>query len=172
MTIIIPNNPTLVVSKSGSSVSVREERSDLVVSQSNDTLTIASDQTETLFVSSPGPQGPPGEIGQVQFNVLATPGQTVIVDSLPASLVDTVKWILSARDSVNDLRRSMEITANHSAGSASHSVAYILGKSQLLNIADIDVEIQSGNLNLSITNNYTETLTISVARIKIDTVNL
>ena len=172
MTIITDSEQTLVLSSSESTILVRSETTGVVISQEQEPIIVSSEETKTIYIGSPGPQGPPGQIGQVQFNTIAPSTQTTIVDSLSTSLFRGAKWILTAHDSVNNLTRYMEIAGIHSNSTPSHAIGPALGATSILAVTDVDVVIQSGNLNLTVTNNHTENLTISVARIKIDSVTL
>lgn len=172
MTIIKDSKTKLVLTSTNTVILIKTDSGSLIVNQNQDKTVVSSEKRETLFVTSPGPQGPPGNVGQFQFNKKVEVGNTEVIDGVPTSLVDHVRWIVVARDGTNDLRRSFEVSANHSSGSPSHVLSYLFGPTALMAVGDIDVQIQSGNLNLLISNNYTEDLILSVIRLKIDTVTI
>jgi len=127
--------------------------------------TTVIDTTEPIVIVAACEQGPPGQDGAGLVEVASGPvsnGNTEVADSVLLSAARSVKWIVTITDSVAGDFKSYEVLAVHNGAIVLYSVYGIVGDAISV-FTNVVVNVSS--MELQLTNNSTNDLTIKVQRI-------
>ena len=106
-----------------------------------------------------------GIVGTTKRNIVIPGNSSDIVDSFSSSKYKAVKWIYHIEDNTNNKSSTGEILVSvTSTGDVMHNRYAVIGTSipYLVNVNN-----NSGTIELSITNNQSDDLSISVVRINV-----
>ena len=110
-----------------------------------------------------GPKGDKGDSGGTQTNTSIAVAATELCDEVDVSLVDSVKWTITAVDTTTNEKSVASIMAFSSGSSPVHNVYSRMIKDVPVSF---DVQLNSGKLELLITNNHPSVITVKVLRIE------
>lgn len=172
MILVESETATIVLSQDTETVLVGYAEREVVVDSHDKAILVTETEVTSVFVGTPGPQGPPGGIGEVQFNSVVAPGATETVDGVSLSLVDGCVWKVLVADRVQNKRRLQTIDATHELGTeAFFTIGPIVGSKLAEMPYTVGVNIASGFMNIDITNTGANDLIVEVLRIKVDAFN-
>lgn len=163
---IITNEEVLIVDKDPDHSLVEVKVIDPVLVEEDRTVVVTTDDKETIYIGSKGPQGPGGVIGELQYNTLVQPNETRTLDSVNIALVDSVIWEVTVVDRILNRKRVTAVRAVETEGNTSFIVGPYYGTAKTLMLHEYNVTLVSGELTLSLTNNHNNDLTCEVLRIK------
>lgn len=156
-----------VIENTVNSTIVLEDSNAIVEEQITTPIVLETTDREIITVAEQGPRGvegppgPPGGLLQVDSSDIPV-SSTVVVDAFSITTYRSVKWLMTIFDSINGQYSYSEIAAIHNGTLPNHWRTGKIGN--IINIVD-DVTIVSGVLRLEITNNHTDTITVSVLRL-------
>ncbi len=122
------------------------------------TLNLTDEVIEIELASEQGPAGPPaGTLITVPGLAPSTP---TVVDSFPTAVTGSVKWLVTAIDTVTSDVGFKEVTAKLDASfTVSHAMRDVA--------FDVDVSLNVGDLELTVTNNGSNAIDLRITRIAI-----
>jgi len=128
---------------------------------------LVNEVVETIVIEhgQQGIPGPPGLDGagvlQVDTDGVLT-ATTVVVDSVLATLVRSVKWLVTVIDTVTGAQQSFEVYATKTLADVEHQVFGRVG-----DVLDVNTNVvfQSSSLQLQITNNEANPIDVQALRI-------
>ncbi len=122
------------------------------------TLNLTEDVIEIELANEQGPAGAPGGV-LVTVSGLA-PSTPTVVDSFSTAVTGSVKWLVTAIDTVTSDVGFKEVTvkldASFTVSHAMRDVAF-----------DVDVSLNVGDLELTVTNNGSNPIDLRITRIAI-----
>ncbi len=144
-------------------VEIVESAVSLIIDVDEITVEILSPITDILTIGIQGPQGPPGVSAQDQINSGPFAASiTGIVDSVLIALIRSVKWVITVSDNTNSKYATYEVFGRHNGTVAKHSRYGHQGS--LKDLIDIDVTVSGVSMEISITNNHSSAVKVSVLR--------
>ena len=143
-----------------------------IIVEDKKTIVINSPESEVIYIGSVGPQGPPGVIGELQFNTLIAPTETRTLDSVNVGLVDSVIWEVTIIDRLLNRKRVTTVRGLESEGVATHMIGPYFGANQSILGHNFDVTLVAGELTLTVENIHSNPITAEVLRIKTNRIDL
>ncbi len=153
------NNEVVVVQEDSTLVLITEEAA---VPITEEQVTVLVDE-RPIAVVAVCEQGPAGPSERVQVNSTLAASASGTLDFVSTSVDQGVDWVVIATDTATGaaVMSRVNIAAVHRASAVSHTIYGRMGD----RIFSVDVELASGEMRLTATNNHTESLDFNVLRL-------